>query len=145
MYFVSLSNYILTRERYSPIGRGMLTGEIQKLDDIPQDDMRRHFPRFSPENFDKNMDLVRQIQGIAQKKGCTPAQLAISWVRHLSKKNGNPEIVPIPGATKVERVRENAKDVGLNSSEEADIDLILKSFSVQGGRYGGHLASLQEG
>jgi len=145
VYFPILFDYLLTRERYSPIGRGMLTGEIQKLDDLPKDDMRRHFPRFSPENFDKNMDLVRQIQDLAQRKGCTPAQLAISWVRHLSKKNGNPEIVPIPGATKVERVRENAKDVGLTSSDEAAIDSILKSFSVQGGRYGGPLAALMEG
>lgn len=102
-------------------------------------------PRFQPENFEKNLDLVHKLQDVAKEKGCTPAQLAISWVRHLSKKNGNPEIIPIPGATTPERIRENAKDISLSSSEVEAIDSILKSFTVQGGRYGGHQAAWIEG
>lgn len=113
----------------------MLTGQITKPEDIPEGDLRHHFPRFQPDVFDKNLDLVRKLQDIASTKGCTPAQLAISWIRHLSKKTGNPEIIPIPGATTPERVRENAKDVGLTDKESVAIDSILKSFSVQGGRY----------
>jgi len=130
---------------YSPIGRGFLTGEFQKLEDIPEDSFLRTSPKCHPENFENNIDLVRKLQDIASKKGCTPAQLAISWVRHLSKKNGNPEIIPIPGATNPERVRENAKDVGLSSSESEAIDSILKSFTVQGSRYGGPGAAYTEG
>jgi len=130
---------------YSPIGRGILTGEIKKPSDIPEDDFRRHMPRFSEENFEKNMDLVRKLQTIAEKKGCTPAQLALSWVRHLSKKDGNPEIIPVPGATKPERVYENAKEVELTSSDSAEIDSILESFEVAGGRYGGAQAAHMEG
>ncbi|TVY52868.1 Pyridoxal reductase [Lachnellula cervina] len=120
---------------YSPIGRGMLTGEVQKLEDIPQGSYLGRSPRCQPGNFEKNLELVRKLQDIASKKGCTPAQLAISWVRHLSKKNGNPEIIPIPGATTPERIRENAKDVGLTSSELEAIDAVLKNFTVQGGRW----------
>jgi pyridoxine 4-dehydrogenase len=123
----------------------MLTGEIQKLEDIPEGSFLHTVPRFQPGNFEKNLDLDRKLQDIASKKGCSPAQLAISWVRHLSKKNGNPEIIPIPGATKPERIRENAKDVSLTSSELEAIDSILKSFTVQGGRYGGPAAAHIEG
>jgi len=130
---------------YSPIGRGMLTGEIQKLDDIQDRFFLTTIPKFQPGNFEKNLELVRKLQEFASKKGCTPAQLAISWVRHLSKKNGNPEIIPIPGTTTPERIRENAKDVGLTSSESEAIDSILKSFTVQGGRYGGPAAAHIEG
>jgi len=61
----------------------MLSGEITKPEDIPEGDMRRHMPRFSPENFENNIELVRELQKIAKQKGCTPAQLAISWVKHL--------------------------------------------------------------
>ncbi|TVY18799.1 Pyridoxal reductase [Lachnellula arida] len=120
---------------YSPIGRGMLTGEVQKLEDIHQGSYLGRSPRCQPGNFEKNLELVRKLQDIASKKGCTPAQLAISWVRHLSKKNGNPEIIPIPGATTPERIRENAKDVGLTGSDSEAIDSILKNFTVHGGRW----------
>lgn len=153
----------LTERSYSPIGRGILTGEIQKPEDIPQSDMRSHMPRFQGENFEKNLELVRKLQDFAKQKGCTPAQLALSvsvsaveyqsmahadtlqWVRHLSKKDGNPEIIPIPGATKVERILENAKDFPLTPEESATIDTILQGFEVAGSRYGGPQAELMEG
>jgi pyridoxine 4-dehydrogenase len=72
--------------RYSPIGRGMLTGEIKFLSDVPEGDFRRHMPRFQTDAFDVNMELVDEIQKVAEQKGCTPAQLAISWVKSLSEK-----------------------------------------------------------
>jgi pyridoxine 4-dehydrogenase len=113
----------------------MLTGGIKKPEDIPEGDFRKTLPRFAKENFDNNLELVRQLQKIAEEKGCSPAQLAIGWVKHLSKKDGNPEIIPIPGATTAARVEENAKDVLLSSSELSKIDSILKKFEVAGDRY----------
>ncbi len=115
----------------------MLTGEIAKPEDIPEGDFRRTMPRFSPENFDHNLELVSELHKIAKQKGCTPAQLAISWVLHLSKKDGNPEIIPIPGATKEERVLENGKVIPLRNDDIREIDSILKRFEVKGDRYGG--------
>ncbi|HEX5432961.1 MAG TPA: aldo/keto reductase, partial [Candidatus Angelobacter sp.] len=76
---------------YSPLGRGFLTGQIKKFEDLPADDYRRHAPRFQGENFKKNLDLVKHIEDMAREKNCTPAQLALAWVRG----KGN-DIVPIP-------------------------------------------------
>ncbi|KAG9248386.1 NADP-dependent oxidoreductase domain-containing protein [Calycina marina] len=122
---------------YSPLGRGMLTGQIKSLDDIPQDSLIKHFPRFSPENFPKNLELVKSVQDIAESKGCTPGQLAISWVRHLSGRNGNPAVIPIPGATKESRIVENAKEITLEKSDLETMDKILASFEPSGARYPG--------
>jgi pyridoxine 4-dehydrogenase len=121
--------------RYSPIGRGMLTGEIKKPEDIPEGDMRRHMPRFQADTFSKNLELVAEIEKLAKQKGCTPAQLAIGWIKHLSKKGGNPEIIPIPGTSSEARVKENSKHVDVTDEEAAEIAKILKSFPVEGGRY----------
>src|SRR4029077_4676546 len=77
---------------YSPLGRGFLTGQIRKFDDLAPDDFRRFSPRFQAENFDKNLELVARIQEIAKQKGCTPGQLALAWVLAQGK-----DIVPIPG------------------------------------------------
>jgi len=120
---------------YSPMSRGMLTGQIKKFEDIPEGDFRRMAPRFQPGNFATNMELVKEVEKISEKKGCTPAQLAISWVKAQSKRNGNPEIIPIPGATTEERVLENAKDVSITDAELAEIDEILKKCEVAGERY----------
>lgn len=120
---------------YSPIGRGMLTGEIQSRKDMPEGDMRLHYPRFSEENFPKNLELVKDLQEIAKEKGCTSAQLAIAWVKQQSKKDGNPVIIPIPGATTVPRVQENSTDIQLDSAELAKISKVLDSFEVKGDRY----------
>ncbi|OBT60760.1 hypothetical protein VE03_10878 [Pseudogymnoascus sp. 23342-1-I1] len=130
---------------YAPIGRGMLTGQITKPEDIPEGDFRKTVPRFHKENFAKNLELVRGLEKLAQKLGCTPAQLAINWVRSLSGKNGNPEIIPIPGSATVERVNENAKYVPLSKEDLAEIDSVLQLFEVAGARYGGHAAALMEG
>lgn len=120
---------------YSPIGRGMLTGEIKSPDDIPEADYRRTLPRFQGKAFETNIQLVSELQNFAKQKGCTPAQLAISWVKHQSKSNGNPEIIPIPGASTEARVKENATDVQLTEAELANIQSILNKCEVVGGRY----------
>jgi pyridoxine 4-dehydrogenase len=113
----------------------MLTGQVKSIDDIPEGDMRRHFPRFQPGAFEINLQLVKQVESLAAKKGVTPAQLAISWCRALSRRPGMPTIIPIPGATTAERVQENTKLVELTDGEMAEIDATMAKFEVQGGRY----------
>ena len=130
---------------YSPLGRGFLTGEIKSLDDMPKDDMRRHFPRFQPEVFGKNLEMAEELEKLAKKKGCSPAQLALAWVKQQSGKPGLPEIIPIPGATTAKRVVENVQVVTLGQSDLEEIDRILKSAVILGGRYGGYVAELCNG
>ncbi|KAI0871271.1 pyridoxal reductase [Hypoxylon argillaceum] len=122
---------------YSPIGRGFLTGQIKSYEDIPEDDYIKHMPRFQPGgNFENNIKLVHQIEELAKQKGCTSAQLAIGWVRGLNARPGMPKIIPIPGATTAERVRENAQLVELTDEEMDAIDKILDGFKPLGRRYG---------
>ncbi len=113
----------------------MLTGQIKKYDDIPADSMLRHFPRFQPENFDINIKLVEQVEELAKNKGCSPAQLAIGWIRSLSKRPGMPVIVPIPGATSAELIKENSSIIDLNEEELKEIEVTLAKFEVKGSRY----------
>ena len=126
---------------YSPIGKGFLTGKIKTPDDLPEGDPRLRFPRFSPENFPKNVELVQKIQAIAGRKGCTPGQLALAWVRQLSDRPGMPRFIPIPGSTNVERVKENMHVVDLSKAELAEIDKVLSTFQVTGTRYPAALMS----
>lgn len=111
----------------------MLTGQIKSISDVPE--QLRRWPRFQPENFDVNLQLVAQVEELARKKGCTPAQLAINWTKALSRRPGMPVIIPIPGATTAERVRENAKEVELSDEEMQEIDATLAKFEVKGTRY----------
>ncbi|KAK0355648.1 hypothetical protein LTR48_000412 [Friedmanniomyces endolithicus] len=122
---------------YSPLGRGFLTGALRSHKDIPEDDHRKHFPRFSEENFPKNLKLLEQVEAIAKKKGCTPGQIGISWILAKSGKGGLPEMLPIPGATTEERVRENMVKVDLNESEMKEIDALVENADIVGDRYGG--------
>ncbi|KAK6335486.1 Pyridoxine 4-dehydrogenase [Orbilia brochopaga] len=121
---------------YSPLGRGFLTGQLKSPDDIPEGDMRRHFDRFTPENFPKNLELVESVKKIAAKKGVTPSQLALAWVGQYGARRGL-TVIPIFGATKEEQVVENLKaaDVKLTDEDFAEIDALLKSFKPVGGRY----------
>lgn len=113
----------------------MLTGRFKSPADFPEGDMRLHQPRFQGENFDVNLQLVAQVEKLAEKKGCTPAQLAIAWTRALSTLPGMPVIIPIPGGSTEERVRENMKDVQLSKGELDEINATLDGFTVKGGRY----------
>ena len=117
---------------YSPLGRGFLTGRFQKFDDLPAGDFRRGSPRFQGTNFQKNLDLVRKVEEIAREKGCTPAQLALTWL--LARGN---DIVPIPGTKQRARLEENAQAVGiaLSKSDLARIDAVAPKGVAAGARY----------
>ncbi|KAJ9142104.1 Aldo/keto reductase [Pleurostoma richardsiae] len=123
---------------YAPLGRGALTGKIRSIDDIPEGDFRRMLPRFQPENFATNLRIVDEVARLAEKKGCTPAQVAINWVVSLGRRPGMPVIIPIPGASSPERVRENARLVELSGEDVAEIERLLASFPVVGERYHHH-------
>jgi aryl-alcohol dehydrogenase-like predicted oxidoreductase len=117
---------------YSPLGRGFLTGRYQKFEDLPEDDWRRHSPRFQGENFAKNLELVKKIEALAHQKGCTPAQLALAWV--LSR---GEDVVPIPGTKRRKTLEENcaALDVQLTAAELAEIEAIAPKGVAVGERY----------
>src|SRR3954452_10993256 len=103
---------------YSPLGRGFLTGAIQSIDDLDEDDYRRFSPRFQGENFQRNLDLVTKISELAADKAVTPAQLALAWVLSQGE-----DIVPIPGTKRRARLEENAAavDVVLSDDELREI------------------------
>jgi aryl-alcohol dehydrogenase-like predicted oxidoreductase len=117
---------------YSPLGRGFLTGRFRTPEDLAADDWRRNNPRFQGENFEKNLELVRQIESLAQKKRCTPAQLALAWL--LAQGD---DIVPIPGSKHRSRVEENAAaaSVALTREEIEELDAIAPKGVAAGTRY----------
>ncbi len=117
---------------YSPLGRGFLTGAITSPEDLDEDDWRRDNPRFQGENFQRNLDLVEEIKGMADEKAVTPAQLALAWVLAQGE-----DIVPIPGTTKPHRVEENAGalDVELTDVELTRLDGIAPVGVAAGSRY----------
>ncbi|ETT32762.1 aldo/keto reductase [Paenibacillus sp. FSL R5-192] len=121
---------------YSPLGRGFLTGQIRSIDDLPEDDYRRHYPRFQGENFQKNLEVVGLIQEMAKQKECTVSQLALAWL--LGK---GEHIVPIPGTRNLERVHENlgALQVSLTDDEMNQIDHISPQGIAAGGRFPGQV------
>ncbi|EMD01022.1 hypothetical protein BAUCODRAFT_62176 [Baudoinia panamericana UAMH 10762] len=120
---------------YSPLGRGFLTGQIKSYDDLDEHDLRKHYPRFQPDVFDKNLQLVNEMQKLAQRKGCTSGQIAIAWIKAKSGKEGLPVIIPIPGATTPERVAENCAEVELSANDVKEIDSLLATVQIEGGRY----------
>ncbi|HEY0369044.1 MAG TPA: aldo/keto reductase [Chthoniobacterales bacterium] len=117
---------------YSPLGRGFLTGQIKRFDDLAEDDYRRHSPRFQGENFQRNLDLVQQVAQIAREKHCTPAQLALAWVLAQGE-----DIVPIPGTKRRKYLQENvgALDVYLTTADLARIDEVAPKNAFAGLRY----------
>ncbi|KAL7267249.1 hypothetical protein RUND412_010170 [Rhizina undulata] len=127
---------------YAPLGRGFLSGHVKSPDDIEVGDIRKVLDRFQPENFKKNLDLVDAIGKVADRKGVTKAQLALAWVRSKSEKKGFPVMIPIPGATVKERVEENAKEVTVTEEEIEEIEKILASIDVVGGRYNQQISGL---
>jgi aryl-alcohol dehydrogenase-like predicted oxidoreductase len=117
---------------YSPLGRGFLTGQIRRFEDLASDDWRRMSPRFQGENFHKNLELVDKIGEIARRKNVTPAQLALAWVLAQGK-----DIVPIPGTKRVRYLEENtaAVQVSLTPEDLAAIQSAMPPAAVQGTRY----------
>jgi len=117
---------------YSPLGRGFLTGRFESFDDLPRGDWRRRSPRFRPENFEKNLELVDRVEEIADEKDVTPAQLALAWVLARGE-----DIVPIPGTTSVQHLEENAAsvEVELTGSELRRIDEAAPPGAAVGDRY----------
>ncbi|MBP7776379.1 MAG: aldo/keto reductase [Acidobacteria bacterium] len=115
---------------YSPLGRGFLTGRYRTIDDLAPGDWRRTNPRFQGENFQKNLDVVAELQRIAAARGCTPAQLALAWL--LAQGD---DIVPIPGSTRAERVEENAGAVAIALGPDDLSALEALAPRVAGERY----------
>jgi len=117
---------------YSPLGRGFLTGRYESPEDLPEDDWRRHNPRFQGENFRKNLELVREVEAIAEEKSVTPGQLALAWV--LARDD---DIVPIPGTTTREHLEENAAavDIAFTEDELARLDEVAPAGVAAGDRY----------
>ncbi|KAL1837184.1 hypothetical protein VTJ49DRAFT_4175 [Mycothermus thermophilus] len=123
---------------YSPLGRGMLTGRFKSPADFPEGDHRRILPRFQQHVFETNLRLGREVERLAAQKGCTPAQVAIGWVLALNRRPGMPRIVPIPGSTSPERVRENAVEVQLDDADLVELERIAKELAPVGSRYHDH-------
>ena len=117
---------------YSPLGRGFLTGKIQKLEDLPDADYRKTTPRFQGENFQRNLGLVKRVEEIAREKRCTPAQLALAWVLAQGQ-----NVVPIPGTKHRKYLQENigALDVDLTSEDLQRIDEVAPKDAFAGSRY----------
>jgi aryl-alcohol dehydrogenase-like predicted oxidoreductase len=117
---------------FSPLGRGFLTGRFNATADLAEDDARRTYPRFQPGNFESNLSLVRNVEAMAARKHCTPAQLALAWL--LAKGD---DIVPIPGSKRRSRVEENAGavDVVLTAQDVTALDEIAPAGVAVGERY----------
>lgn len=117
---------------YSPLGRGFLTGQIKRFEDLAPDDYRRGSPRFQGENFEKNLALVRHVEALAARKGCSAAQIALAWV--LSR---GEDVVPIPGTKRRTYLDDNlgALEISLDADERAEIDRIAPPGVAAGTRY----------
>jgi aryl-alcohol dehydrogenase-like predicted oxidoreductase len=117
---------------YSPLGRGFLTGQIRKFEDLSADDYRRHSPRFQGENFQKNIDLVARVETIARENRCTPGQLALAWLLAQGE-----DIIPIPGTKRRKYLEENAGalDVMLTAEDLRRINKVAPKGAASGMRY----------
>jgi len=127
---------------YSPLGRGFLTGQIKKFDDLAANDYRRSSPRFQGENFQKNLDLIVRTELIAKEKNCTPGQLALAW---LLAQNDN--IIPIPGTKRRKYLEENvaALNVRLSADDLRHLEEVAPKGTASGLRYPEHLMNLVNG
>ncbi len=124
---------------YSPLGRGFLTGQFKNFDDLPADDYRRLSPRFWEENFQKNLNLVKKVEEIAEERKCQPAQLALAWV--LAQGG---DIVPIPGTKHRKYLEENvgALDVELSADDLRRLSEVFPFGAAAGERYPEHMMRL---
>ena len=117
---------------YSPLGRGFLSGQFRKPEDIPADDWRRNSPRFQGENFYRNLELVKRIEELAREKKATPSQLALAWVLSRGK-----DVVPIPGTKRRKYLEENvaALQIRLSPEDLRRIDQVAPRGVAAGDRY----------
>ena len=117
---------------YSPLGRGFLTGRFRTFEDLPEEDYRRNSPRFQGENFQKNLDLVEQVEEIAKRKRCSPAQLALAWLLALGE-----DIVPIPGTKQRRYLEENIRslEIELTPADLEQIEEVAPKGAAAGDRY----------
>lgn len=117
---------------YSPLGRGFLTGSIRSPDDFEEGDFRTFAPRFSKENFHKNLELVDTLKAIADRKGCTSGQLTLAWLME-----SDPLVLPIPGTTRTKNFDENMGALKLNITKEEDAEIrkAIAGAEVHGTRY----------
>ncbi len=117
---------------YSPLGRGFLTGQIKRAEDLAEGDWRRNHPRFQGDNFEKNLDLVRRVQQIAREKKCASSQLALAWVLAQGS-----DIVPIPGTKRRTYLEENARalDIALTAADVRRLEEAFPRGAAAGGRY----------
>jgi aryl-alcohol dehydrogenase-like predicted oxidoreductase len=117
---------------FSPVARGFLCGALQDVSTLDAKDIRKAMPRFSPENYAANLRLLPPYRALAQEAGCTPAQLALAWLLHKGT-----EIIPIPGTTSVEHLRENlaAAEVKLDADLLARLEALINESTVTGNRY----------
>ena len=127
---------------YSPLGRGFLTGQFKTFEDLAADDFRRFSPRFQGENFQKNLDLVKEVEEIAREKKCQPSQLALAWV--LAQGD---DIVPIPGTKRRKSLEENAVavDLKLTAEDLRRLSEVFPSGAASGLRYPEHMMNLING
>ena len=127
---------------YSPLGRGFLTGQFRKFEDLPADDYRRNSPRFQGDNFQKNLDLVKRVEEIAAEKKCKSSQLALAWVLAQGE-----DIVPIPGTKRRKYLEENAAADAIKLTKEdlLRIDEVFPPEAASGGRYPEHMMALVNG
>ena len=118
---------------YAPLGRGLLTGRIKTAGDLPPSDRRQKHPRFKPENLARNVELVAQLEAMAQARGVTSAQLALAWL--LAQGD---DIVPIPGTNHVRNIELNAAavDIELSADELVRLSQVFAPGAGAGGRYG---------
>ncbi|GMN70595.1 hypothetical protein TIFTF001_039648 [Ficus carica] len=119
---------------YSPLGRGFLSSGPKLVESLPDNDFRKHLPRFQGENLEHNKTVFERISELAARKGCTPAQLALAWVHHQGD-----DVCPIPGTTKIENFNQNigALSVKLTPEEMAELESLASADAVKGDRYGG--------
>jgi aryl-alcohol dehydrogenase-like predicted oxidoreductase len=117
---------------FSPLGRGFLTGAVQRAEDYPADDFRRNDPRYQGENFDANMRAAESVRDLAAAKKATPGQIALAWLLHKGT-----DIVPIPGTKRRKYLEENvaAASLSLSRAEMATLDAALAPENVAGPRY----------
>ena len=131
---------------YSPLGKGLLTGNILAAQDIPESSMLRRLDKLSESNLETNLRLIRALHQLsASYKPATLPQLAISWVRHLSRKSGLPVMIPVAGSSRAENVRANAVHISLTEDDMDKIDQILESNKVIGQRSYGEQTKYMEG